>query len=55
MSPFEDNWLIEGAYMKIKESQGRLKPENIADYINDIVMGIQKNVRRKRVLKYEDT
>ena len=55
VSPFEDNWLIEGAYMKIKESQGRLKPENISDYINDIVLGIQKNVRRKRVLKYEDT
>ena len=54
-SPFPSHWLIEGAYMKLRERNGDLSPQVVQDYIADIVAGVRrKGGQRKRFIAYRD-
>lgn len=53
-TPFADEWLIEGAHMKIQNRKGTLSDEEVQSFVNSIVTGIKNNTKRKRILPYRD-
>lgn len=53
-SPFDDEWLIEGAHLKIQNRNGTLSDEEVQSFVNSILTGIKNNTKRKRVLSYRD-
>jgi len=53
-TPFDDEWLIEGAYMKLQNRNGTLSNADMQSFINNIITGIKNQTKRKRVLPYRD-
>jgi len=54
VSPFDDEWLIEGAYMKIQNRAGTLSDTDMQSFLNNIITGVKNNTKRKRFLQYKD-
>lgn len=53
-TPFDDEWLIQGAHMKIQNRNGTLSDEEMQSFLNSIITGIKNNTKRRRTLPYRD-
>jgi len=54
ISPFNPLWLVEGGYMKVRVSQGRISQIDVTDYVNSVIAGLYRANPRRRRLRYRD-